>query len=116
MPAILEIFRVTLVEVGPEWRNAENLLDLHRPQNVDLVLRRGEHVGLVFLGPAIDKRRLAVRAQQHKGRSAFDTDRIAAQRGEIGYALLVVGVGTLHFFPGAFTEIQIDRHYPDPAG
>jgi hypothetical protein len=73
-------------------------------------------MSVLYFWAAIDKCRLAVGAQEHEGRSAFDADRVAAQRGKIGYALFVVGVGTLHFFPGALSEIQIDRHHPDPAG
>jgi hypothetical protein len=44
-----KIFGVAAIEVGPERRDAENLLDLHGAQHVHLVLRRGEHVGPVFL-------------------------------------------------------------------
>jgi hypothetical protein len=64
--ALLKIFRLTLVEICPECRCAEGLLVV-RPEHVDLILRRGEHVGVVFLPPAIDELGFAVRARIMKG-------------------------------------------------
>ena len=96
---------ITLVEIGSEWREAEDVLDFHCLENADLILRRGEHVGLVFLLPAIDKLGLTLWTQDHEGRRALDIDYVAVQRGEISDVLLVISVAVLKFLACTLRKI-----------
>jgi hypothetical protein len=68
------------------------------------------------LYPAIDKLGFIVRAQDHERGCAFDTDRVAVQRGEIGDVFLVISIGVSHFLPGALGQIQKDGQNADPFG